>query len=270
MRSTRHSLAKLLLVLVTLTLASSVEAAAKGSKGKVKVRPVKSKILLEGISVKVFKSRDVQRDFCRSFTDSIGLDEKVCAREAPEQPLNSSLNVSHAVVSRPARLLADLPLCFSRGGSFLGTVQTNIFSVLRDQESGARVSHVLHKLQRAFRDQHSRNKRQVRQMRQARGGGAKRCSQRARATEHSLQLHYKHQRERERDSEQHRDCRAAGAMAGASIDHRCCGLRERQQTQSQSPAGEVKSTPGRYFRKSLREQRRPARLLPKLHRLNRT
>ncbi|MGY8851256.1 MAG: hypothetical protein ACKVKX_11105, partial [Pseudomonadales bacterium] len=127
MRSTRHSLAKLLLVLVTLTLASSVEAAAKGSKGKVKVRPVKSKILLEGISVKVFKSRDVQRDFCRSFTDSIGLDEKVCAREAPEQPLNSSLNVSHAVVSRPARLLADLPLCFSRGGSFLGTVQTKYF-----------------------------------------------------------------------------------------------------------------------------------------------
>ncbi len=152
MRSTRHSLANLFLVLVTLTLASSVEAAAKGSKGKVKVRPVKSKVLLEGISVKVFKSRDVQRDFCRSFTDSIGLDEKVCAREAPEQPLNSSLNFSHAVVSRPARLLADLPLCFSRGGSFLGTVQTNIFSVLQDQESGARVSHVLHKLHRSFRD----------------------------------------------------------------------------------------------------------------------
>jgi len=127
-------------------------AYARDSKRKVKVRPVKSKVRLEGISVKVFESRDVQRDFCRSFTDSIGLDEKVCAREAPEQPLNSSLNVSHAVVSRPARLLADLPLCFSRGGSFLGTVQTNIFSVLQDQESGARVSHVLHKLQRAFRD----------------------------------------------------------------------------------------------------------------------
>jgi hypothetical protein len=77
MRSTRHSLANLFLVLVTLTLASSVDA-------KVRVRPVNSEVLLDGVTTSAFKSRDVQRAFCRGFTDSIGLNEKVRAREAPE------------------------------------------------------------------------------------------------------------------------------------------------------------------------------------------
>lgn len=83
MRSTRTSPTMLLLLIVTLALACVAPVEAR-----LKVRAFESQTVLTGVSVRTFRSRDVQRSFCRAFTDSVGLDEKVLeAFKYPEQQL---------------------------------------------------------------------------------------------------------------------------------------------------------------------------------------
>lgn len=74
MRSSRYSPAMLLLAAVTLLLACAPVDAA------VRVRPLTSVVVLQGVPARTFRSRNVQRDFCRAWTDSIGLDERVRPR----------------------------------------------------------------------------------------------------------------------------------------------------------------------------------------------
>ena len=73
-RPTRLSAASAL-VLAALCLSLAV------AEARVEVRPVSSTVVLDNFSVRRFKSRAVQRDFCRAFTDVIGLEERV--RSAP-------------------------------------------------------------------------------------------------------------------------------------------------------------------------------------------
>lgn len=49
----------------------------------VRVRPVTSLVVLDGVPARTFRRRDVRRDFCRAWTNTIGLDEKVRPRVSP-------------------------------------------------------------------------------------------------------------------------------------------------------------------------------------------
>ena len=77
MRSSRYSPAMLSLTVVALLLACAPVDAA------VRVRPVTSLVVLDGVPARTFRRRDVQRDFCRAWTNTIGLDEKVRPRVSP-------------------------------------------------------------------------------------------------------------------------------------------------------------------------------------------
>ena len=65
------------LTVVALLLACAPVDAA------VRVRPVTSLVVLDGVPARTFRRRDVQRDFCRAWTNTIGLDEKVRPRVSP-------------------------------------------------------------------------------------------------------------------------------------------------------------------------------------------
>ena len=77
MRSSRYSPAMLSLTAVALLLACAPVDAA------VRVRPVTSLVVLDGVPARTFRRRDVRRDFCRAWTNTIGLDEKVRPRVSP-------------------------------------------------------------------------------------------------------------------------------------------------------------------------------------------
>jgi hypothetical protein len=75
MRSTRYTPRSLFLAALALLLACAIPVDAT-----VRVRPVESTVVLQGVGVRSFKSRNVQRDFCRAFTKSIALNERVSIR----------------------------------------------------------------------------------------------------------------------------------------------------------------------------------------------
>ena len=77
MRSSRYSPVMLSLTAVALLLACAPVDAA------VRVRPVTSLVVLDGVPARTFRRRDVRRDFCRAWTSTIGLDEKVRPRVSP-------------------------------------------------------------------------------------------------------------------------------------------------------------------------------------------
>ena len=62
-----------MLVLTALTLL----LACAPVDASVRVRPLTSSVVLEGVPARTFRRRAVQRDFCRAWTDTIGLNERV-------------------------------------------------------------------------------------------------------------------------------------------------------------------------------------------------
>ena len=87
MRSTRYSPAMLVLTAVTLLLACGPVDAS------VRVRPLTTSVVLEGVPARTFRRRAVQRNFCRAWTDTIGLNERV-------GPRMSSIHVRKGRITR--------------------------------------------------------------------------------------------------------------------------------------------------------------------------
>lgn len=71
MRSARLSSPSIVLAALALALA------CVPAEATVRVRPVESTVVLEGVVVRDFRSRALQLDFCRAFTGVIGLDARV-------------------------------------------------------------------------------------------------------------------------------------------------------------------------------------------------
>jgi len=105
----------LLAVALALTLAPVAEA-------RVQVRPVEQTVVLDLFSPSDFNDLGVQRDFCRAFTASIDLDERVGRVKTQKFPTFqpslctfSHLPRRHSKPREPIRLVG-----FLFGGAFLG------------------------------------------------------------------------------------------------------------------------------------------------------
>ena len=107
--------APVLAVALALTLAPVAEA-------RVQVRPVEQTVVLDLFSPSDFNDLGVQRDFCRAFTASIDLDERVGRVKTQKFPTFqpslctfSHLPRRHSKPREPIRLVG-----FLFGGAFLG------------------------------------------------------------------------------------------------------------------------------------------------------
>ena len=221
-RPTRLSAASAL-VLAALCLSLAV------AEARVEVRPVSSTVVLDNFSVRRFKSRAVQRDFCRAFTDVIGLEERV--RSAPLEADIAARETATATATATARLARPFRFSLFREQKkkpknpnlpLTSPPPPPYFcAVLQDSPRLPSVPHVFRELRRPLR--HLRPQVRLRgldvRVRQASIRGSRRRAPRPHATQRRVQRREPRQRRRRRARRRQRRYRGptgTGESAGTA------------------------------------------------------
>ena len=221
-RPTRLSAASAL-VLAALCLSLAV------AEARVEVRPVSSTVVLDNFSVRRFKRRAVQRDFCRAFTDVIGLEERV--RSAPLEADIAARETATATATATARLARPFRFSLFREQKkkpknpnlpLTSPPPPPYFcAVLQDSPRLPSVPHVFRELRRPLR--HLRPQVRLRgldfRVRQASIRGSRRRAPRPHATQRRVQRCEPRQRRRRRARRRQRRYRGptgTGESAGTA------------------------------------------------------